>query len=232
MNACLFYFPLHLCTGFNVCDCIDVAMETEARRKSVGFSAHWNKDISWVRHDSTVLIPAQVYHCESEASLTCMVNSRLARGCYMVRHCPKTKQRFKILSPFTKKLLSLDCQNYSCYQKRLHYKKTSLLPIQTRTTLECINLIYGSISQVLTAQTSPWHQQGSPWYLLANYNLYMAHGNDPSILKNYVLDLKMDHKDKTKIKLVGTSEHSSGLDFSHWHKASLLGKTVVISSIT
>lgn len=43
----------------------------------------------------------------------------------------------------------------------------------------------------------------------------MAHGNGSSILKNYVLDLKMGHKDKTKIKLVGTSEHSSGLDFSH-----------------
>lgn len=73
----------------------------------------------------------------------------------MVRYYPKTKQRFKILLPFTKKLLSLNCQNYICYQKRLHYKKTSLIPIQTRTTLERINLIYGSISQDLTAQTSP-----------------------------------------------------------------------------
>lgn len=149
----------------------------------------------------------------------------------MVRYCPKTKQRFKILSPFTKKLLFLNGQNHICYQKRLHYEKTSLIPIQTWTTLECINLIYGSISQDLTAQTSPWCQQGSSWYLLANYNLYMAHGNGSSILKNYVLNLKMDHKDKTKIKLVGTSEHSSGLDFSHWHKASL-GKTVVILSIS
>lgn len=31
----------------------------------------------------------------------------------------------------------------------------------------------------------------------------MTHGNGSSIFKKYVLDLKMDHKDKTKIKLVG-----------------------------